>query len=399
MGLALASRGEWPPPGNGAMQTGLPVLESTDWSRLYHAYGRAIDTPRHLRALFSEDAGAREQALSHLWSAVMHQGTPSTATGPAALVVAGLLSDDRIDQDKSIRPNLLAFLAAVAEAPQQAACSLRELEQRAQFDLGPFLDAQEDDALYGNEDAANALFARAVLGCIEAAPVLMESMLDGMTHGSPSVRACAAMGAVTLASSEALRGQADDLKWRLLTLARVAEDPDERAAHVLALGELGFAPVAFLEDESPSVRLCAALAPGLADHPAALDELLTALEQHAGEIDNWFTERPPQFSSRPRFRVVARLVQRVTDFERLADAAVAVVGVTAKYCVDYDWGPLLAAAFPDGTGQVKTAAQRRFLGALTRNKELWDSSLGNAYRWFERAGLPYDRRECAKRIK
>jgi hypothetical protein len=32
---------------------------------------------------------------------------------------------------------------------------------------------------------------------------------------------------------------------------------------------------------------------------------------------------------------------------------IAVVGVTAKCCVDFDWGPLLAAAFSDGTGIIK----------------------------------------------
>jgi hypothetical protein len=143
--------------------------------------------------------------------------------------------------------------------------------------------------------------------------------------------------------------------------------------------------------------MCAALAPSLAAEPTAIAELIRALEK-AASIDDWFVERPPQFSMRPRFTLIARLVERVKDFERLVTAAEAVVKVTWKSGVDFDWGPLLVAAFPDGNGIVRTEAQRRFLRALVSNAELWDSACGNAYKWFKQAGLPYDRRLCSERI-
>ena len=60
-----------------AMLTGLPALETFDWSRLHHAYGPATDTPAHLRALVEGDPEARDKAMAHLWSAILHQGTPS----------------------------------------------------------------------------------------------------------------------------------------------------------------------------------------------------------------------------------------------------------------------------------------------------------------------------------
>jgi hypothetical protein len=381
------------------MLTGLAALENTDWSRLHHAYGRATDTPGHLRALLREAPKSREQAMSHLWSAILHQGTPWTATGPAALVIAGLLSDEQIDRGEPIRANLLSFLVSVAEAPEQVGLSIEELERMAAFDIEPFLDSEDDEALYGNENAANSFYARAILGCIRVAPVLMKVMLEGVAHSSPRVRACAAMGAVTLAKTESLRSYANDLESRLLALARAAHNSDERSAHVLALGDLGFSPIDFLEDPSPAVRICAALAPSLAAHPVAINELLNALEQHAGDIDGWFVDKPPQFPMRPRFAVVARLVQQVKDFDRLVNAAIALVSVTAKYCVDFDWGLLLTAAFSDGTGMVKTEAQRRFLSALVKKRELWDSTFGNAWLWFKKAGLPYDRRACARLVK
>jgi hypothetical protein len=380
------------------MLTGLAALENTDWSRLHHSYGRATDTPGHLRALLKEDAKSRREAMSHLWCAVIHQGTPWTATGPAAQVVAGLLSDDRIDRGEPIRANLLKFLVSVAEVPEQATSSVEELERMAAFDLDPILDSEDDEALYGNEDATNSFFARAVLGCIRVAPVLMKVMLEGLANSSPRVRACAAMGAATLAKTKALRNHAKDLESRLLALARAAKDTDERSAHVLALGELGYSPNAFLDDPSPAVRMCAALAPDLMGNSAAINELLTALERHAGEIDSWFVERPPQFAFRPRFSVIARLVQQVKDFDRLVNAAIAVVDVTSSSCVDFDWGYLLVSAFSDSSGIIKTDAQRRFLGALVKHQELWDPPLENAYKWFKQAGLPYDREACATRV-
>ncbi len=378
------------------MLTGLAALEDTDWSRLHHAYGRATDTPGYLRALLREDRESRESAMEHLWSAIIHQGTPWTATAPAALVVAGLLSDERIDRGEPIRANLLSFLVSVAEAPERAGLSREELDRLAAFDIEPFLDSDDDEGLYESEDAANSFYARSILGCIRIAPMLMTVMLEGLAHSSSRVRACAAMGASALAKTASLRRFATDLESRLVGLARAAQNSDERSAHVLALGDLGFSPVAYLKDVSPAVRMCAALAPSLAHDPAATTELIRTLES-AASIDDWFVEKPPQFTMRPRFAVVTRLVERVKEFERLVLAAEAVIHVTWDSGVDFDWGPLLVAAFPDGSGIVRTEAQRRFLRALVSKSELWNPTCGNALKWFKQAGLPYDRRLCAER--
>jgi len=382
------------------MLIGLAALDSTDWSRLHHAYGRATDTPDQLHALLREDSDSREQAMEHLWSAVIHQGTPWTATGPAALVVAGLLSDPRLDRGHPIRANLLAFLVAVAEAPACAGIEMEDLEEMASFDIEPFLDSTDDEALYQNEQACNSFHARALLGCIRAAPVLMSVMMDGLSSPDPQIRAHAGMGAVALSKTPSLRTHSSAVKAKLLalTLTKAANDSDERSAHVLALGDLGESPTLFLDDPSPAVRLCAALAPGLKNHPSAIDELLRALTLHAGDIDGWFTERPPQFDARPRFAVVARLVEQVRDFDRLLGAAIATVAVSSAILVDADWGPLLVAAFPDGTGVVKTGAQRKFLEALVNRAELWNPRIGNAIKWFKKAGLPHDRAQCAARL-
>jgi hypothetical protein len=287
---------------------------------------------------------------------------------------------------------------SVAEAPRLVGLTTGELERMAAYDIGPTIESEDDEALYGDEDAANAFFARSVLGCVRVAPVLMGAMLDGLGSPDPLVRVRAAMGAAELARTPGLHDHAGALGERLAVMAHAAASADERSALVLALGDLGVPPVAFLGDPSPAVRMCAALAPGLAADGAATAELVRALER-VDEIDGWFVDRPPQFGMRPRFALIARLVERVTDFGQMVNGAIAVLAVTWTYGADYDWGPLLAVAFPEGSGTIRTEAQHRFLSALVGRAELWDRTNGNARIWFRKAGLPFDRDLCRRRIE
>jgi len=382
------------------MLTGIAALEATDWTKLYHAYGRAEDTPAHLRALISGDEAARKAALEHLDSAVLHQGTPWTVTGAAALVIAGMLADDNLkEQLAPVRRDLVAFLGGVAAACEPAWANSDKLRMMVEFDWESLPGTPADEEFYEDEEAANAFFARSVLGCVEAVPVLMACMLTELKNADYRIRVQAADGAVILSKTEVLRHHATGLQAELLAMARAATDSDERSAHILALGDLGYAPREFLADPSPAVRLCAALAPAFAEEPRAIVILIDALEHHAAEIDGWFACRPPQFHVQPRFHIVTCLIERVHDFEKLANAAVAVAAVTSKHCVDGDWGRLLAAAFPDGDGVIKTAAQRRYLRALVNNAGLWDPVYGNASLWFKKAGLPYNRDDCRRLVE
>lgn len=374
------------------------LLTAADWSNLHHAYGRAADTPIHLAALLSSDSSARTAAMQHLWSAVIHQDTAWTVTGEAAKVVAEMLFDERLDNGDPIRSNLVSFLVSVARASQSSAFGREELEKMAARDISSFLESEDEAAMYEDEEATDTFFTRALLGCIKVVPLLLTTMLRALDDPNPSVRACAAMGAAELMKIEALRRQSNGLELKLKHLAQAAE-ADERCALVLAIGDLGGNPKEFMNDPSPAVRMCAALAPTLASDPVAISELLCALEYHAEEIDGWFIEKPPQFPMCPRFKVVARLVEQVKNFDQMAGAAVSTIAVTQKMCVDNDWGPLMAAAFPDGRGQVETEGQRNFLEALVARVDLWDPKFGNANRWFKQAGLPNDHALCIDRLR
>lgn len=383
------------------MLTGVSALEATDWSRLLHAYGRATDAPAHLRALVEGNEARRSAALTYLNSAILHQGTPWTATGPVTCVLVGLLADPRLDSGgPQVRVSVLAFLAGVVEAVGDQWASWQEVERLARYDLAPFLDADDDEALYEDEEASNALYATAFLGCGVAVPLLVEPVLASLDHPDSSVRAQAAATAVQLARVPEAFGdtQRRALALRLTAMARATLNTDERSTLVLMLGELGVAPSEFLEDASPAVRVCAAMAKGQETNEAATRELIQALEHHAVQMDDWFKVRPPPFAMRPRFYVLKRLLERVKDFERLLPVAVTLARVTVKQCVDMEWGPLLAAAFPAGDGQVRTDAQRRFLSELVANARLWEPTFGNPEKWFRKAGLPYQRNACAERL-
>ena len=436
-----------------------PLLETTDWPRLFHAYGWATDTPAHLRALLSDNPAAHKAALDHLNSAVIHQGTAWTCTAPAALIVANLLSNPRlIAIDDSIvgttpaKPpktvtdgfaelqnfratigatarettppplsaQLLSFLNEVAQVFPNSGATIAELEKLAAAPT-PALDKlisahtvkadssddeNEDDEgafeeLFEDEETSNALYARAILECVNIRAPLLEKILPCLTAPHGETRAAAAETIATLASQISPPPQLADITSRLTAAARAAATPCERAAHILALGKLTPAAPAvtapWLDDPAPAVRLCAALAPAQATNPRATQLLHEALSQHAAEIETWFTPRPPQFSMHARFYLLDALLARTSTLEEILPAALALIPRAKKDTVDYEWGKLLARAFPPAAAtQPLTPARREFLAALTANTPLWDTHFGNPRRWFAKAALPYDRDACLR---
>ncbi|MEJ3749998.1 hypothetical protein WEI85_42890 [Actinomycetes bacterium KLBMP 9797] len=393
-------------------------VDAGQFATLLHAYGRATDTPAHVAALAGGDAAARSAALEHLWSAVIHQGTPWTATPPVAVAVAALIGDPRLSgaANADLRANLLDFLAAVAEAGQ-AYRDLDHLAAPADVDvdaaLSALLAAGDEDEVWADEALANALYARAILGCRDVVPAMLAVATSSLSDPESTVRSAAAHAVSACCAVLASPSEAETLGQRLDTLGQrrdalgqrldtfgqrldalaAGAGPDERAALALAIGELGLEPRAYLDDPHPGVRACAALAPALADDPTATDEILAALADPAA-TDNWFTHRPPQLRTRIRFALVAAAVARVDDPDRLLPAGLAIAPIASRYSVSDDWGPLLLALFAGRASGPLSPAQRRYLGALVDNVDLWDPSHGNAHVVFREAGLPYDRAAC-----
>jgi hypothetical protein len=410
------------------------LLLETDWSALEHAYGQASETPFHLLALVGNDASARSQAVAHLDAAILHQGTPCSATAPAARVVVRLLSDPRTaelvedvfpwaPEPRPLRLALLDFLAGVAEAcrfdtPHQELLGVAYPADRDEADLqridrdrraamaelGPdaatrlLVDKAEPPAAlraaWEDEQYGKAIAARNVLACRQITGELLELVSPFLDDADEQLRTHALNVVVALLADPALAAVVPALVRRLETVAAASASMRERATVAIMLGRLGAQPYGLLTDAHPAVRACAALAPAMAADPRATRELLTALADPQ-TADRWFEEPLPGLDGWFRFALVQAAVARVRDFTELLPAALAVARLASSYTVDSDWGPLLKAAFPQPytAGAPLSPAQRSFLAALADNPALWEG-VANPRLWLMEAGLPQDRDRC-----
>lgn len=146
---------------------------SDPFARLFHAYGPATDTPAHLRALTGDDDDARAGAVRHLWSAVLHQGTPGTVTPLAVVEVVVALRDAQVTQP-TLRAELLELVTQVATEGTVPTSGRDELEthRAAVPDVVDHLvtlyaEGREEE-FYDDPDATGALLAQAALGCRDA---------------------------------------------------------------------------------------------------------------------------------------------------------------------------------------------------------------------------------------
>ena len=88
----------------------LEGLEAVNWAALRHAYGSAENVPWLLRQLRSADPKVRNDALSELYSTIVHQGTRYSATAPAVPFLVELATAPDT-HDRAWLVNLLAYAA------------------------------------------------------------------------------------------------------------------------------------------------------------------------------------------------------------------------------------------------------------------------------------------------
>jgi tetratricopeptide (TPR) repeat protein len=94
----------------------LADLAATPWTTTDHAYGRAIDTPRHLRLLLADDERLRDDSLNLLAESLLHEESLYPATAPAIKVIRRLVGDARVPG----RPRLIHFLGLVVKVTGKA---------------------------------------------------------------------------------------------------------------------------------------------------------------------------------------------------------------------------------------------------------------------------------------
>ncbi|WP_404962126.1 DUF4259 domain-containing protein [Streptomyces sp. 147326] len=272
--------------------------DDVDWSGLFHAFGPASDTPRHLAALLGDDAKALVDGYSHLWSTTLRrEGKAWPSTAPTAWLVAELLDDPLSGPDDPSLPDaMLAYLHAVgvaADLGDRAAEIRARVENRApelQAWTAYYLSADADARARMWRDGTELgelVLAQASLACFALVPSLLRRVLPHLASERGSRRACAAAAVGALARHPSASSQRPALLKQLTSMARAADSSHSLATILIAIGHLGGDTRPWLTDPHAGVRVCAAVAPGLGNDTAAdfggdLDE--AALEERESMI-------------------------------------------------------------------------------------------------------------------
>ncbi|MEV4135186.1 hypothetical protein AB0J72_23805 [Dactylosporangium sp. NPDC049742] len=263
----------------------------------FHAYGPSVDDNALLDALRQGDEDRPHEPdepfwrapYSFLWSALYCGGrlTPATVEGVRFLVRTigepGFGSDD-----PTLRRAALWFLREVAGAAlagaDRAAASRRDEPEVREW-LAAYLRESRSVLDWTEADApGEVLLAAARTDCFDLLPDVFAAVEPLLAASAPQLRLAAASAAAMLSRHPDLAVH----RPRLLAyhLAECVSDvPYHRASMLLGAGELDGAPRAWLRDPHPGVRVCAALAPALADDPAAIAVLLAEATRDPAVID------------------------------------------------------------------------------------------------------------------
>lgn len=360
------------------------------WRRLWHARGPASDVPGRLAGLCGPDEQAASDALTFVWTHLLDEGRPTAATAPALRLLGGMLDDPALGAgDTTVREGLLVFLREVARLVDDHATGRVPDE--------PSPDRQPADRTADEQADRRETF---VLSCADVLPEVFPALWPVPSAWPSRARALAASAASMLVRHPALTHRRTEVVALHQQAARDSTDRWECACYLLGLGELGVAPRAWLADERLGVRVCAALAPALADDDTATEVLVRAAE-HPRAFDHAFEEpfvAPPyrlrwlpQFRERASRVLIRTVCERVADFRRLVLASVAAVHLRGPYRPEPEFGPYLSVAFPTGLPATLTRHQQAFARAIAERDELWDGTCHRVAEMFAAVDLPYDR--------
>ena len=386
------------------------LIDSVPWGRLTHAYDFALDAP----ALLHSQVGTTKPDPAFddwLFSAVIHQGTPYSATAPTLWLLR------RIVDAQPGHPALGLCLSAVAVC----ATAIGWAEARAPDAAETGDDGPSPPAPYRNADG-EPLWASAMPPGYATPP-----KVDGEVHDDyfeaavadiDTLRACVADWEPTIVRCLTERSHLDDaVEAGAAAVQLWPEGPvadaltalvvdttvvlHHRAGALYALSRAGL-DVADLAGGERALRF--ALALGQPSRPGSVDELVDALRDLS-----WLTNAFPQGLPGAEPWLIPAVVVAVLDHTPVDRASAQVVdalaGVAARpsgpFGATYEWGPMLAWAFADRVqeGVVEpmplpeslTTTQARLLTALVGNDKVWNPKSGNDSLALKRVGLPHDR--------
>jgi len=390
---------------------GWAAVEGLDWSRLFHAYGPATDTPGHLRDLTGDDPAKQAAALDHLYGSINHQYSCYPATSSAVRVVGGLLEDPSLRRAiapgrESVLAGVLDFfdsvaygaaMAAEGGAPTTTTLAWADLDVRS-GDVEGYFDALAEGTDEFDDSPVGRLWEWSSADLFAALAEVMDAVAPLMDDRDPGVALRAVYVLTRIGRAPGPSNHAAELVNVFAERAADAPGRDERAALVVGIGELGGDTSPWLGDADVAIRACSAVY--LPTDPAAAQPLLAVLSQPE-DLKTWFAE-PPWRHYGVRERLIEGLLDRNLTFAEMLPAAVAIAETADPYFPDQDWGLLLHKAFPDVVFEpgVQPAppgpldeAQRAFLRALVNNDEIWDKTNGSARLARMRVGIPHTQAE------
>ncbi|MDG6106805.1 hypothetical protein Daura_29580 [Dactylosporangium aurantiacum] len=388
----------------------------------FHAYGPAGEDLVLLDALRRGDdrpQGPDEPfwraPYSFLWSALYCGGNLTPATVEAVRYLVRTIPEPRFGgEDPTLRIAAIWFLREVAREAlggvDRATASRRDEPDVREWLTG-YLRERRFVLDWTDADAAGqVLLAAARVDCFDLLPEVYAAVEPLLTVREPALRGCASLTAATLSGHPDLVAHRPRLLAHLLAECAAA-DAHHRASMLLGAGELGGAPREWLRDPHPGVRVCAALAPALADDPAANTVLLTEASKDPDVIGmRGFDGMGLPALPYPQTALAERLCATVRDVDRLLPAAVAAVPSAPTYLNVGERRPARGALaepylrvfFPTGlpSPAAATPAQRRLAEMIARHASFREPgsraepSSGPPDPWnatFSRLGLPADR--------
>lgn len=133
----------------------LADLDAVPWRTLDHAYGPAIDTPRHLRLRLAHDEQVRDDAVNLLGESLLQEGTVFSATVAALRAVRRLVGDARVPGRERLIALLTGGVVAARGTEGPAADELRAVLADLPTLLRYLISADDEPAV--TEAAARAL--------------------------------------------------------------------------------------------------------------------------------------------------------------------------------------------------------------------------------------------------
>ncbi|AGL17556.1 hypothetical protein L083_4046 [Actinoplanes sp. N902-109] len=336
------------------------------------------------------------QPYSFLWSALYCGGriTPATVLGLRHLLKA-IPASDFGGTDPTLRWAAVWWIRDVIAAaltdtdPKDARLTAaRRNEQIVAHWLHNHLARERSIFEWDDNDApGQVLLAAARVDCFDCLPECYGPLSSLLTPHSPEqLRAAAASATAMLIRHPDLHRYKEEIT------AYHAEEachgsPQYRASMLIGLGELGAATSEWLTDPELAVKVCAALAPGLAEDQTATQVLRTASLDPAAldaSLAGMHLHQVPQH----HHTVAEALCHRVEAFEPLLDSAITAVAYETPGGVSAE--PYLRKAFPHGLPIHGTTAQQTLARAIAAHDRAWQSDK----RWTQalsRTGLPVER--------